>query len=187
VFPFAASDFKDTVYRQRFYDEPELKRKLVVLASVGQTHFYINFYRGPHTPAFCGKDISKVRVLSEVAVTALCRHRELSGCTSGRPEASEIPASTKPSDMYDQMRDAFVGQGWDLTPREAEICAGILMGHSTLGLSLSLGISANTVATHRKHAYAKLGIGSQCELFARFLGKSSRRFGAGSDLTLRAG
>jgi DNA-binding CsgD family transcriptional regulator len=186
VFPFAATDFKDSVYRQRFYDEPELKGKLVVLASVGQTYYYINFYRGPSAPTFCSKDILKVRGLSEVAVTALSRHRELSAHGACTPQWGASEASAKRSDLYEQMRDAFVGEGWNLTPREAQICAGILLGHSTLGLSLNLGISANTVATHRKHAYAKLGIGSQSELFARYLGKSSRRYPHRSDLSWHA-
>jgi DNA-binding CsgD family transcriptional regulator len=71
--------------------------------------------------------------------------------------------------MFEQMRAAFLTEEWGLTAREADVCAGILLGYSTVGLSLTLGISTNTVATHRKHAYAKLGISSQNELFARYL------------------
>ncbi|WP_407671862.1 helix-turn-helix transcriptional regulator [Paraburkholderia acidiphila] len=34
-----------------------------------------------------------------------------------------------------------------------------------MGISLILGISLNTVATHRKRAYAKLCLSSRTELF----------------------
>jgi len=55
-----------------------------------------------------------------------------------------------------------------LTQREADVCAAIALGYTTVGIGLNLGISVNTVATHRKRAYAKLGISCQNELFARY-------------------
>ena len=56
-----------------------------------------------------------------------------------------------------------------LSPREAEILQMVLKGHSNLSISLSLGITVSTVKTHRKNAYAKLGISTQQELFYCFL------------------
>ncbi len=70
--------------------------------------------------------------------------------------------------MYHELRSTLLKAPGALTQREAEICASIALGYTTLGISLKLGISINTVATHRKRAYAKLGISSQNELFARY-------------------
>ncbi|WP_171178216.1 helix-turn-helix transcriptional regulator [Ruegeria sp. HKCCD8929] len=56
-----------------------------------------------------------------------------------------------------------------LSPREAEIVQLILKGHSSLSISLTLGIALPTVKTHRKNAYAKLGISTQQQLFSAFL------------------
>ncbi|UWQ85969.1 helix-turn-helix transcriptional regulator [Leisingera caerulea] len=56
-----------------------------------------------------------------------------------------------------------------LSPREAEIVQMILKGHSSLSISLTLGIALPTVKTHRKNAYAKLGISTQQQLFNAFL------------------
>lgn len=53
----------------------------------------------------------------------------------------------------------------ELTQRELEICAMIVTGHRAEAIGSLLGISPNTVATHRKNAYAKLKISSQTELF----------------------
>lgn len=53
-----------------------------------------------------------------------------------------------------------------LSPREGEVVQLVLQGHSTPSAAAYLGISPGTVKVHRHHAYAKLGISSQAELFA---------------------
>lgn len=59
-----------------------------------------------------------------------------------------------------------------ISPREAEVVQLILSGHSTAAAAAALGISPGTVKVHRRHAYAKLNVASQSELFSlatRFL------------------
>lgn len=66
--------------------------------------------------------------------------------------------------------DAFSRFGGSiLSPREREITQLLLRGHSTVSISMQLGISTTTVKTHRKHLYEKLGISTHYELFSRFL------------------
>lgn len=65
------------------------------------------------------------------------------------------------------VEDSFETFGADiLSPREAEIIRLVLQGHSTPSAAAYLGISEGTVKVHRHHAYAKLGITSQAELFS---------------------
>lgn len=56
-----------------------------------------------------------------------------------------------------------------LTERETEVIQLLLRGHATRSIAERLGISAETVKLHRKHAYAKLDISSQAELFHLFI------------------
>lgn len=56
-----------------------------------------------------------------------------------------------------------------LTDREGQVIYLVLHGHSTKTVAEKLSISVETVKLHRKHAYAKLEIGSQAELFYLFL------------------
>lgn len=70
--------------------------------------------------------------------------------------------------LYRSVCEVLFLSGHGLTPREAEVCAAIVLGSKVTGTSRRLNISAHTVATHRKRAYSKLGIGSQNELFARY-------------------
>jgi len=56
-----------------------------------------------------------------------------------------------------------------LTERESQVINRVLHGHSTKTIADRLGISVETVKLHRKHAYAKLEVNSQAELFYLFL------------------
>jgi len=58
-----------------------------------------------------------------------------------------------------------------ITPRETQVVAQVLEGHSSESISKSLGISTGTVRIHRRNIYAKLDISSQQELFSIFFQK----------------
>jgi DNA-binding CsgD family transcriptional regulator len=53
--------------------------------------------------------------------------------------------------------------------REAEVCARILYGMTSLGIALDLGIGEETVMTYRKRAYQRLQLGSHRELLLWYL------------------
>jgi DNA-binding CsgD family transcriptional regulator len=61
-----------------------------------------------------------------------------------------------------------------LTPREREIAEYTLKGHSAEAIGRILAISPGTVRIHRRNIYGKLRIGSQGELFSRFIDMLSR-------------
>jgi DNA-binding CsgD family transcriptional regulator len=82
--------------------------------------------------------------------------------------ASAGGAQASPPDS--RVDDAFAGFGEEiLSDRERQVMRMILHGHSSESICFNLGISLGTVKTHRKHAYAKLGISSQSELLSLFL------------------
>ena len=60
------------------------------------------------------------------------------------------------------------GQGV-LSLREKEVARLILEGHSGNSIAANLNIAITTVKSHRKNMYKKLGIGSQQELFSRYI------------------
>ncbi|MHC6227440.1 LuxR C-terminal-related transcriptional regulator [Pseudomonas sp. X10] len=69
------------------------------------------------------------------------------------------------------VEQAFASFGRDvLTVREREVAHRVLQGHSVKSTARELGISPETVRMHRKNLYLKLGINSQSELFAQFIG-----------------
>jgi DNA-binding CsgD family transcriptional regulator len=56
-----------------------------------------------------------------------------------------------------------------LSLREREVARLILEGHSGNSIAANLNIAITTVKSHRKNMYKKLGIGSQQELFSRYI------------------
>ncbi len=79
-------------------------------------------------------------------------------------------ANSRASPPDSRVDDAFASFGEQtLTDREREVARMILHGHSSESICFNLGISLGTVKTHRKNAYAKLGISSQSELLSQFL------------------
>ncbi len=58
-----------------------------------------------------------------------------------------------------------------ITPRETQVVAQVLEGHSSDSIARNLGITVGTVRIHRRNIYAKLQISSQQELFSIFFKK----------------
>lgn len=66
---------------------------------------------------------------------------------------------------------AMLARGYDLTAREQEIAKMLARGRNGTYIQEQLVISRNTVKTHTRHIYAKLGIHSQQELIDLFEGR----------------
>jgi DNA-binding CsgD family transcriptional regulator len=69
-----------------------------------------------------------------------------------------------------ELQSAFehFGEGC-LTERESAVIRLVLRGHNTRSVASQLEIAPDTAKLHRKHAYAKLRVSSQGELFFQFL------------------
>ncbi|MFC0246003.1 helix-turn-helix transcriptional regulator [Falsochrobactrum ovis] len=61
-----------------------------------------------------------------------------------------------------------------LSPREQEVVTRIVEGHSGENIARILGIGEETVKTHRKRAYQKLGVKSNVELFVLLISYMQR-------------
>lgn len=57
-----------------------------------------------------------------------------------------------------------------LTDREVQTALLILAGHSAKAIADKMGISNETVKTHKRHLYRKLGVSSPSAIFAHYLG-----------------
>ncbi|WP_375057303.1 LuxR C-terminal-related transcriptional regulator [Zobellella sp. DQSA1] len=85
--------------------------------------------------------------------------------------AGELSAAPpEQDDVKGRIDLAFASLGGKLlTKREREVLRLVLLGHRSREIGERLGIGEGTVKNHRKRAYAKLGLGSQSELFLLFL------------------
>jgi len=175
----------DPFYRAAAYDERFGAFRLADLApsSFRTSEYYKNWYKTCGYQDECGLLIKlsednflnisigltgegarfkkkHARALSDVyALTAaLCRKHF--------HDASESQAPT----MRERMHRSLAAFGASmLTKRERQTVELVLLGHNTRLIAEKLGISIETVKLHRKHAYAKLDISSQAELFFLFM------------------
>ncbi len=149
---------ENTIYRQKYYDEPKLCQELALPYKDRQRTLVASIYRSTSQGEFSAVDEKTVSEYINLIIHLLARHVDFFLLnTSDDTQKREA--------RYQQVFDIL--KNCNLTPREADICTLILLGHTTIGIGLKLDISTNTVATHRKRAYAKLGIATQNELFCR--------------------
>jgi DNA-binding CsgD family transcriptional regulator len=139
-------------FRLKYYDSMGCPQEVSAFRSQGPATLYLGFssmgagYR-PADLAFLGQ-------VMPLLFGMVVRHGQLSA--TGR-EARDLRRA--------QMERLLHSHCGLLTQRELEICAMIATGYRAEAIGALLGISPNTVATHRKNAYAKLAISSQSELF----------------------
>lgn len=165
------ASIQDRGYRRRFYDEALVRQELAMIARLEGETLYCSFYRSETRDDFAHEDTGQLQQVGAMLAQMLGKHAEVMHLRQGGEPSLPEPAHLNPerrARMLDDLRASLLKAPGALTQREAEICASIALGYTTLGISLTLGISINTVATHRKRAYAKLGISSQNELFARY-------------------
>ena len=94
----------------------------------------------------------------------------------------DAPTPVRESGLRERLHNALGAFGSSiLTRREQQVIELVLLGHSTRLVAEKLGISAETVKLHRKHAYAKLDISSQSELFYLFVDALASHTGHGTE------
>jgi len=163
------SHIRDLSWRRRFYEQPQVRQELTLMAwPRPDSHLYCSFYRSRTLPEFAHEDIAQLKTWANLIAQVLDKHVSVTKPELGADCAAPVPDPARRERMYQELRSRMLKLPCGLTQREADVCAAIALGYTTVGIGLNLGISVNTVATHRKRAYAKLGISCQNELFARY-------------------
>jgi DNA-binding CsgD family transcriptional regulator len=150
---FARRMYSDN-YRKIFFEDSNIVDKFATAIWVGDTCFYVNFYRIISQGRFTASELRRLSGIAPAVSAAVARHFQHDGAPSGDPacKLKSLFATSAP----------LAG----LTGREQEVCLRILSGFSSEAISADLGISLHSTLTYRKRAYDKLGISAQNELFA---------------------
>lgn len=93
------------------------------------------------------------RLGAEAGFDELCEAIARPRATEGPPPAPSVTSEARKAD------DA-------LTPREQQLCRGLLAGHGTARLAEDLNISEHTVRTHLQNIFAKLSLTSRAQVVA---------------------
>jgi len=172
--------FRKSEYYRTFYSQSAYQDEVGYLVPIATNSFVnISLAKTSEPSRFSEKQIAVLADLEPV-VSLLCRQRW--GSEGSKSHGSDFSEGSEPNEdiaakeesseinLRDQLDSALQCFGSSLlTEREVQVINRVLHGHSTRMVADRLNISIETVKLHRKHAYAKLGIGSQAELFHLFL------------------
>ena len=151
--------FRDGEYYKSWYRNCGYKDEAGYLIPIGDQGF-VNIALGKTTPRarFSQHQLQLLRDTLPVVEALSQQHWEGSISTGSD------------HDLRAQLHSALESFGSSLlTERETQVINLVLHGHSTKNVAEKLSISMETVKLHRKHAYAKLEVSSQAELFYLFL------------------
>lgn len=118
----------------------------------------LGLYRAAARGGFSDRHLSDLRSLQPLVSSAF---RKYWGLRSH--EVAARPLDSRIDELFEDFGKPV------LSDREREVIRMVLRGHSSNSIGLNLDISVTTVKTHRKRAYAKLGIATQSELLSLFL------------------
>ncbi len=165
----APDRFYQSEYYRSYYKQTGLAEEIGFFLATGDgARVVISLMRDGHSQAFNAREMTALHAVAPVVIAAAERNwRGLGQRFDSAPET--LPAEAA-------LREAFAAFGRHrLTQRESEVVAMVLRGHSSDAIAGALRIAPGTVKIHRKNIYAKLGIGSQAELFCMFLASLSDR------------
>lgn len=151
----APEAFFRSEYYRAFYRKISLSDEIGVLVPDGaDSWFIVSLARFARRQRFEEADTERLNAVFGVIAAAVRRQWG---------QAEEAAEGLQPEGWEDRMQTFGTGI---LSPREREVVQLILQGHSTPSAAAYLGIAGGTVKVHRHHAYSKLGISSQAELFS---------------------
>ena len=166
----APNGFKESEYFRTWYHECGLTDEcgLLIPLNSGFVNLALGITDGSRK--FSKRQFDQLNTIAPAIEALVCKHWH------------DTPKAPKEAGLRERLHSALGAFGSSvLTRREQQVIELVLLGHSTRLAAEKLGISAETVKLHRKHAYAKLDISSQAELFYLFVDALASHTGHGSE------
>ncbi len=153
----------DREFRDRIYSRAHIRDRILLCGGAGDLFIGISILRAdraaPINPT-SQRTLSELNALSDTLISLVGKHVSLLDAASGLSLA--LTSLTEIEHALEKSSVVF-------PKRELQVCARILYGISATGIALDLDIGEETVATYRKRAYHRLGIGTQRELLVWYL------------------
>ena len=166
----APSGFKESEYFRTWYHECGLSDECGLLIPLNSGFVNLALGMTDGRRKFSKGQFDQLDTISPAIEALVCKHWH------------DTPKAPREAALRERLHNALGAFGSSvLTRRERQVIELVLLGHSTRLVAEKLGISAETVKLHRKHAYAKLDISSQAELFYLFVDALASHTGHGSE------
>lgn len=175
VADLAPDRFPQSEYFRSYYVQTGLSEEIAFMVPINATtRVVISLMRdAARLQPFATRERKRLQSVAPLVAAAAAHHwKDVESRFSGQGPNRRINQTER------LLASAFLhfGEG-RLTSRESEIVELVLKGNSSEAIGKRLGIATGTVRIHRKNIYMKLGIGSQGELFSRFVASIPRGLG----------
>lgn len=157
----SAKDIHDPGYRRDCYEAVGLEQRISLSVRYQHFGYQVNLYRlRGGAPFATSAHARQLMQFCSLVIPLFARHAEL---LTSAPQLGGTHLS------LERIRERIAALGEKLSHREIEVCAQALYGQSIDATAAALRIARTSVITYRQRAYAKLGISSQSQLFARLV------------------
>ncbi|EPJ54025.1 MAG: hypothetical protein OFPI_08150 [Osedax symbiont Rs2] len=166
----APDRFLQSEYYRSYYVHTDMAEELCYIFYLpAGSAVVISLMRSELSSRFSAREF---RLLAKVTpvITSMAKRHWQSMAGNDSSESINLEQHKDHSLIEEAVSDHF---GQRITPREIQVVAQVLEGHSSEAIATSLGISSGTVRIHRRNIYAKLQVSSQEELFSNFFKKMS--------------
>ena len=154
----APSGFKESEYFRTWYHECGFQDECGLLIELDSGALNLALGMTGSSRRFSKRQVDRLEAVCPAVESLVRRHW------------NPLTPVAESADLRTRLQEALGAFGSSvLTRREQQVIELVLLGNSTRLVADKLGISAETVKLHRKHAYAKLDISSQAELFYLFV------------------
>jgi DNA-binding CsgD family transcriptional regulator len=156
----APDNFRRGEYYRTFYKLLRLSDEVsmnVILE--GGRAIFLSLATAPDASVFSRRTVATLQGVFPLVAALVVRHWGEAGRRRADPPGGR-PVGQDPMERL---------AGGLLSARERDVLKLVLEGYSSGAVALRLGIAEGTVKVHRRHAYAKLRLGGQAELFARYM------------------
>ena len=144
-------------YKTQYFTKARLIDKVTSIHTSKNVLFLVSFYRIEGHGTFKTQEFKDLERLAPIVGRFVLRHVRLS------QDRSTLDAA------FTQRINGLVEDNTQifsrLSEREREVCKNILLGYEEKDIAQILGITQNTVITHRRRLYSKLNITTKANLF----------------------
>jgi DNA-binding CsgD family transcriptional regulator len=164
----APDRFYQSEYYRSYYIQTGLSEEICYIFYLPKgVAVVISLMRSGERSRFSAREFRLLASIAPIAASLAQRHWQ------DIPEKFDIEAAVDEPHRGRALIESTVSTLFSqrITPRETQVVAQVLEGHSSDSIATNLGISVGTVRIHRRNIYAKLRISSQQELFSIFLKK----------------
>lgn len=152
--------------RQRVYGPHGVRERMVLSARSPRQTVVISFINTYRRGPFGADHLRAVERMADNMVAMAIKHVDM------RQASDDASSALTSLNAIEACLNLSTPR---LARREAEVCARILYGMTSLGIALDLGIGEESAMTYRKRAYSRLKIGSQRELLLWYLDQWSKQ------------